>query len=262
MATGLSSGDRFLQKFLLRVRPASLASRLKRLFGVRRRPVELSQGTFFLDPISQFAVAVCSPGEYEPETAEALRKLLPTGGTFVDLGANEGYFTVMASKIAGPLGRVLAIDPQPRIKPIIEKNIELNGLANVVFAPVAISDQPGTATMHLFPDTNTGASSLATGAAHYKLPTVDVPVMTLAALLDREKFERVDLLKVDIEGYEYEALLGAEDLLRSGRIEKIILEIHPHLIEPRGLDPGAIEKMLLGAGYLRDESFAPIVYRR
>jgi len=76
----------------------------------------------------------------------------------VDLGANEGYFTVIGARLCGDTGRVLAIEPQLRLLPVIEENVRLNNVADVTLVNVAIGDQPGTVEMQLTPSTNNGGS--------------------------------------------------------------------------------------------------------
>jgi hypothetical protein len=73
--------------------------------------VSTSNGTFFINPVSNFGAAILN-GEYEPEMKRILNRYLPDGGTFIDLGANEGYFSVLASRMVGSKGRVVAILPQ------------------------------------------------------------------------------------------------------------------------------------------------------
>ena len=99
----------------MRVRPAFLAAWLKTLLRVRRKPVGTKEGIFWIDPVSQFAVNLVAGHGYEPEMGETLRRYLRPGSTFVDIGANEGFFTVQAAKIVGNSGRVLAVEPQGRL---------------------------------------------------------------------------------------------------------------------------------------------------
>jgi FkbM family methyltransferase len=73
-----------------------------------------------------------------------IEEYLPAEGVFLDLGANEGYFTVIAARRCGPSGHVIAIEPQPRLLPILEENIRLNELNknNVRLLNVAVTDVP------------------------------------------------------------------------------------------------------------------------
>jgi len=235
----------------MRVRPAFLAAWLKKVLGVRRKAVKVSEGTFWVDPVSQFAINLVSTHGYEPEMGETLRRYLRSGSTFVDIGANEGFFTVQASRIVGPSGRVLAVEPQGRLQEVIRKNLELNGLTNVTLVRSAVSDRPGEAELHISPSTNTGSTGLSQ-STRYRVPQEAVPVNTLEGILDQHGIEKVDLMKMDIEGFEYEALIGAEKLLKAKRIRAVALEMHPELMRGRGKQPERLEALLAQSGYRQD----------
>lgn len=250
-AQKLSAGDRAMQKILMRVRPAFLAAWLKKVLGIRRKAVETKEGIFWIDPVSQLAINLVAPHGYEPEMGETLRRYLRPGATFVDIGANEGFFTVQAAKIVGPAGRVLAVEPQGRLQEVIRKNLVLNGLKNVTLVRSAVSDRPGEAKLHISPSTNTGSTGLSQ-STRYRVPHEAVPMNTLEAILAKAGIQSVDLMKMDIEGFEYEAITGAEKLFREKRVKALALEMHPELMMGRGKNPEKIEKMLKENGYVKN----------
>src|SRR4051794_27016084 len=116
----LTSMQRLLSMALLRVRPASLADLIKRAAGINRLLLETDHGRFFVDPCSNLGWQLCEHGTYEEGMRLTIEKYLPPGGVFLDLGANEGYFTVIAARRCGPSGHVVAIEPQLRLLPILE----------------------------------------------------------------------------------------------------------------------------------------------
>ena len=221
--------------------------------------VDTPQGRFFVDPVSLLGIALSKRGCYEPEMHSTLRQFLGRGKTFVDLGANEGYFTVIGAKLCQAEGRVIAIEPQHRLLPVIEENLRLNGLTNASLVNAALSDTPGQVTLHLTSDTNSGGSGLHRHTA-YSLPTQEVAAMTLAQVLDQQKIDHVDLMKVDIEGFEYEALLGSPDVFHQHRILALALELHPTILAERGKNAGDIEQMLASTGYRKTETFGNSVW--
>jgi FkbM family methyltransferase len=172
--------------------------------------------------------------------------MLPAGGVFLDLGANEGYFTVVAARRCG---RVIAVEPQQRLLSVIEANLRLNGLANVRLLNLAVSDRPGEAILHLTPSINSGASGLHR-SVKYSLPTQSVATRTLEQVFAAEELSRVDLMKVDIEGFEYEALLGSPRIFAERRVRALALELHPSILASRGKDARDIVAMLETAGYV------------
>jgi FkbM family methyltransferase len=249
----LTLRDQLLQSVLMRVRPAALASAIKKVLHVERTIVLTPVGRFYVDPVSQFASALRT-GHYEPHLTFALWTLLPPGGTFVDIGANEGYFSVVASKLVGPGGRVVAVEPQARLRTVLDTNFELNAVSNVQIIDQAVSDQSGTATLHVAPDTNTGSTGLHQ-ATRYKTTQTPVETRTLANILADARIERVDVMKMDIEGFEYEAILGAPEVFRQHRVRAFALELHPRLLAARNRSPEEIVSFLKSCGYEMDLRF-------
>ena len=237
-----------LGDFLMRVRPAPLAALLKALLLVRRVEHATPEGTFWIDPASYQGLALARHGVYEPELLATVKNRLRPGGVFVDVGANEGYFSVVASRIVGLSGRVLSIEPQARLQRVLRRNFELNGCANTRLVAAAVSDRPGQAVLHLTPGVNNSASSFHR-PTRYPLLRQRVPTLPLEAILDQAGVQSCDLMKIDIEGWEYEAVLGSRALFTSGRVRALALELHPQLLAPRGLDAEQITLFLAGCGY-------------
>lgn len=248
-----------LYSLLARIRPAPVSSVLKRLFGIARRPVTTPEGTFWIDPVSNLGLCLLRQGTYEPAMTRTIKRYLPPGGTFVDVGANEGYFGVIAAKAVGPAGRVLLVEPQTRLRPVLAENVRLNGVANFVVEEAAVTDTAGTETLHLAPDLNTGASGL-TRVTRYRVPTQTVRTTTLTELFTKHGIDRADLVKIDIEGYEHEAVFGSADLFRARRVRALALEVHPPILRRRGRDPSAIHQFLAGCGYTTDPNAANLVF--
>lgn len=248
----------FVCGWLLRIRPAPVSVALKRLLRIRRLECTTPQGVFFVDPASNFGFRLLTDGQYEPEMLRAIEAMLGPGGVFVDVGANEGYFSTVAAGIVGLSGRVVAIEPQGRLQEILARNFAQNQLPNVTIAPVAISDHGGRAELHIAPDTNTGMSGLAP-PTRYRVPTEMVQTAPLAELLGVLGIGSVDLLKVDVEGHEYEVIMGSPGFFREHRVRAIALELHPKELAARGLDEVRILRFLNDCGYIRDQRFQNLV---
>lgn len=250
-----------LHRALLRVRPAFLTPPLKRLFRIRRRTVETLNGRFYLDPVTHFASLVTRPTSYEPDLVEAVRAILRPGDVFVDVGANEGYFSIIAGKAVGPTGRVIAVEPQSRLQSVIARNVKENAVPCVQVFQRAISDSIGVAELFVAPDRNSGSSGLSR-ATRYKVPTESVLQTTLGDFFRLLKLESVRLMKMDIEGFEYEAVLGSRELFRSGVVEHFALELHPTILARRGKPEADIVRFLEECGYRRDERFRSHILTR
>lgn len=108
------------------------ANGFARLLGLGRRVVATNRGTFWVDPLSNLGQQLIERGEYEPSIACVLDRYLFPGAVFVHLGANEGYFSILASKQCRPTGKVYAIEPQGGRQEVIQENSRLNNCTNVI----------------------------------------------------------------------------------------------------------------------------------
>jgi FkbM family methyltransferase len=245
----------------MRIRPALLADFIKRVVKIDRMVVATSVGSFLVDPISYLGDSLIRKGMYEREMVETLKRFLSPGSVFVDVGANEGFFTVLGGSLVSASGRVVAVEPQTRLREVLEHNLKLNAVSNVALYQVAVSNTEGTADLHLTPNINTGASALVR-PTRYRVATQPVRTITLTQLLADAKVEQVDLMKMDIEGFEYEAILGSRELFRAGRIAALALELHPDAMRGRGIDPNEIVDFLQSCGYREDCSQGNTVFVR
>jgi FkbM family methyltransferase len=244
----LTAYQQILQRLLLRVRPALLAVAFKRALGVRRATIDTRYGTFTFDPVSLMGEALCNQGECEPGMRHNIEHALRPGSTFVDLGANEGYFTVIGARLVGPTGRVLAVEPQKRLLPIIAENLTRNGLHNVTVLDIAIGGCEGQQELYLTSDTNTGASGLSR-SERLTLAAQRVRVRRLEDVLREQEIYRVDFMKIDIEGSEYEAILASPEVFRRQRVAVLGMELHPALLASRGKNAADLMKFLADCGY-------------
>jgi len=125
------------------------------------------------------------------------------GDVFVDVGANSGIFTSFAAKRVGPTGRVVAIEPMPAMLERLRFNVAANSFANVAIFATAVGEETGFATLYIHPNNRgqSGMIPLSPGS----MP-IQVPVSTLASVVTSAELDRIDALKIDIEGFEDRAL--------------------------------------------------------
>lgn len=161
---------------------------------------------------------------YEPRSIQELRTHLPSGGVCFDVGGNVGIYTIIAAHLVGPTGQVHVFEPDPQSTRWLEQNIALNGQNNVVLHACAVGAEAGTAAFHQ-DTTTTRTGSLSAGAwtpDQETRPQIQVEVVPLDAYLNA--VTRVDLMKIDVEGFEYQVLQGARQLLRTYR-PTLLLEL-------------------------------------
>ena len=245
-------------RWLLRLRPAFVASFIKKLLRIKRYVVQTRYGRFFIDPLSNFGDSLLSEHGYEPHMVDTLKQILKDGDTFLDIGSNEGFFAILASKLVGSSGRVISVEPQTRLQSVIFRNIYENNAYNVNVFQKAISDSVGMATLALSPDMNTGSSGIFQ-TTKYKNPTEMIPQTTLSELLSLLNIDKVKLMKIDVEGFEYEAILGSKSIFEEGIIENIALELHPSILKKRGKLEADILDFLEINGYEQNREYQTFV---
>ncbi|MBL8349608.1 MAG: FkbM family methyltransferase [Burkholderiaceae bacterium] len=158
-------------------------------------------------------------GVWEPHITRMVVDLLRPGDVFVDVGANIGYYTLLASRIVGPTGKVVAVEAAPWIHAVLERHVALNGLGNVRTVNRAATDKTGTLSLYKADDSNVGSTSLIRKVGE----AVEVEGAPLATLLDDDEIARVKLLKIDVEGAELQVLAGLTSLLPRMRPDAALL---------------------------------------
>jgi FkbM family methyltransferase len=153
---------------------------------------------------------------YEPDVQVALAKLLRRGDTFIDCGANVGYFSIMASDLVGPSGQVVSIEANPRTYELLKGNLALNG--NRMPIHCALTSKSGEVDIFVS-DAGDVYSSLRTGGLVQgdTVRSHKVPAKTLDEVLEQLALERVDVVKVDIEGGELDVLRSAPQTMSKFR---------------------------------------------
>lgn len=193
-------------------------------------------------------VSLLVDGVYEPATRRFIRERLKRGGVFVDVGAGIGVFSIPAARDVGPEGRVLAIEAAPTVFGFLERNVVASGLTNVRLRQcAATAGHTSSVDFYEAPAAKFGMGSLAdrfAGAA-----TV-VPARSLDALLSDEGIGRVDVVKVDVEGFEAATFRGAEGLLTGADPPALVFEFCDWAERSAtGGGVGEAQRLLQGWGY-------------
>ena len=223
-------------------RPSQLARRALRWTTATPglHPLETAWGaTIVADPSRTIGHSIVTTGVFDLAVSEVLARLIDRGATVVDAGANVGYMTVLAATASGATGRVLAFEPHPELFAVLQQNIERYQsrfttrpaakhdagppAANVTPHNIALGDRDGVATLVV--PTSFGSND---GTAHLAVdgtatPGVPVNVRRLDAVLGNTV---VDVMKLDVEGFEAQVLMGAARALGERRIRHVIFEDH------------------------------------
>jgi len=188
-------------------------------------------------------------GNYEPNEFAWLGSVLARGMTVLDVGANEGLYALFAARRVGPAGHVVAIEPSGREFQILQENLALNGLVNVTAVRAAASDREGPTRLRIAEAEHAGQSSL--GPFAYPIAQAGeetVPLRRIDELAETLGLDRVQLMKVDVEGAEVAVLRGARDLLARDR-PALLLEVVEAALQGQGSSRAELARLLEGLGY-------------
>jgi FkbM family methyltransferase len=172
--------------------------------------------------------------------------------TCVDVGANWGYFTLVAAHLVGATGRVVSVEADPRALATLAGNVSSNALDRVTVVGAAAADAVGTLSFTAYgTDLDAGANfgvALAPPSGR-EGRRFEVAARPLDDILDEARVERVEVLKMDIEGAEARAIEGLARRLSQQLVDRLVLELHPAYLQEQGSSVQAVVDRLSGHGY-------------
>jgi FkbM family methyltransferase len=183
-----------------------------------------------------------STGLWEPFETSLIVAILGPGDVFVDVGANIGYFCVIAASLVGTSGRVIAFEPDPKNCTLLDASIELNGFeGRTVTVEAGLSNTDSDGQLYLSTE-NFGDHQIYAGeSGRASLPIA----LHHGANFLRTRIERLDLLKVDTQGSEYAVIEGLMPLLQElSRPPQIIIELTPFSLREAGASGAALITLL------------------
>lgn len=147
----------------------------------------------------------CWLGSYEYEKRRVFEKTVTQGSVVFDVGAHVGFYTLLASVLVGPQGKVFAFEPLPSNLFYLKEHLRINAMTNVTVIEAAVSDCTGTASFDEGPSNSMGRIS--------SQGNVQVKTVSLDELISRGEFPAPDYIKIDVEGDEMLVLMGASSML-------------------------------------------------
>lgn len=191
--------------------------------------------------LSEFAGArIYVYGTTEYFSTSLFKTLLSPGATVIDIGANVGEYTLIAAKYVGPTGTVLAFEPLPMNFTLLKKSVDDNGFDNVVLSQLALSNKDGDAMLRVPGGSNAGVASLA--AATETASSILVHCARLDTVLDENALGRVDVIKLDVEGFEPEVIEGAARTLEHDR-PWLLFEVNGLMRSRDGVNARSIDSL-------------------
>lgn len=203
-----------------------------------------------LPAIGALAYAFVVDGDFEKTEREFIQRFLRPGDVFLDVGANAGLYSVLAAKRVGDQGKIHAFEPDPGGFSLLRVNVDLNDVRNVILNRMVVSNDNGVVKFGSCPDA--AFSSMRQNAYHQtrgNLEWFEVDSVSLDAYVERQRLERVDLVKVDVEGAELDVLLGASVVLRRTPAPVLMIEFCDVTTAGFGYEANQLPQLLEGYGY-------------
>ncbi|WP_148589315.1 FkbM family methyltransferase [Streptomyces sp. WAC01526] len=173
-------------------------------------------------------------GLWEPHMTHWLQRRLRPGDTYIDVGANVGYFSLLASQLVGEEGRVVAIEASPTFHARVLQHAEINGCSNLRTVNAAVADERKTVTLILASSSNMGAASIVPYGGPAE-STLDVEAYPLPQVLDADDIAGARVIKIDVEGAEGAVIRGLAPVLDKLRPDaEITVEVTPERMENLG----------------------------
>ena len=176
--------------------------------------------------------------------------LLSPGDTFVDVGANFGTFSLLASRLVDIGGTVIAIEPQPRLAALIVRSLSASGVQNCEVIRSACGTDTGKVALHVPSDDSGRAGLFEAFSGRLDHETISVPVAPLDRIIDRASVTGRLMIKIDAEGSEFSVLEGGRRLIESTR-PPLLIELNPWTAEAAGRSTCELMQLLQSLGYHR-----------
>jgi len=163
-------------------------------------------------------------GHYEKEIGDLINEILQPDDFFLDIGANIGYFSLLAA-IHQPSAKVISFEPVTTVFKLFEENISLNNVSNIKTINAAVGEKDDEKEIYISTDDNTGMSSFQK-TENYSGKKEKVKVIAIDSWFRSSGLSKIDLVKIDIEGSELSALKGMNEMLLNFK-PLLIVEINP-----------------------------------
>jgi len=185
-------------------------------------------------------------GVYEPFETNIFKKQIKKGNIVLDIGANIGYYTLIAAKLVGKDGKVFAFEPDPNNFLLLKKNVKLNNYQNVTLVNKAISDKSKNIKLYLSKN-NFGDHRIYKSSENRE--SINIKCIRLDDYFKKIN-QRVDIIKMDIQGAEWAAIKGMQSLLRKNPNIKIIMEFSSDDLRKFGVNPKEFLDFLANLGFI------------
>ena len=214
---------------------------------------DIQESKMYIDPKDEFIGVPMLVEGYEKYETKLFKKYIKENMGVIDIGANIGYYSLLAAKLVGKNGKVYAFEPETANYKMLLKNVEINGYTNIVSEQKALSNKNGKTELFLS-KVNSGEPSICKKNISADDGFVEVETIRLDDVI---KDTHIDFIKMDVQGAEGLVLDGAENILRNNNL-KIMMEFWPAGLSNMGTDPQGLLIKLQQNGFkisIIDKSF-------
>jgi FkbM family methyltransferase len=186
-------------------------------------------------------------GYFDPRGIRYIKNQLYEGEVFVDIGANVGAYSLIASKLVGRTGKVIAFEPASKSFLRLTKNISMNGLTNIISERKAVLNRNAQIELYISNRQNMGMSSIFHHDSESGV-TERVEAISLDEYAEKKNIQRISVVKIDIEGSEMLALRGMVKIIEKFR-PRILIELKEETVAASNYRVVDIEEFLINTGY-------------
>jgi FkbM family methyltransferase len=198
------------------------------------------------------------PDNYESENFQFFFSSCKKGDTVLDFGAHIGLFAAMASKAVGSSGIVYAFEPSPSTNQLLQKTVKINNASGIIKTfQKAVGGSVGKTTFFVSDGQADNANSLVNYKEDRPFHGIEIEVTTIDEFVKEQQLTKVDFIKIDVEGAEYDALKGAAETFKKFK-PKSILAIHPEPVKAKSDSLEAIYDLVVALGYTAFYNNEPI----
>lgn len=206
--------------------------------------VEIQGHGMFVDPEDSLGLSIYRV--WEPLETRLVSEAIEKDDVVLDIGANIGYYTLIFARLVGNGGRVFAFEPDPDNFALLQRNVELNGYQNVVLVQKAVARQTGKIRLYL---SNESSADHNIYDRHNGRKSIEVEAIRLDDYF-KDYDRKVNFVKMDVEGAEWEALQGMSHLLTRNASVRLLTEFWPALLHRYGIDPKGYLSSLRDFGFM------------
>lgn len=211
--------------FVLRVNQ-SLKWRLRRFLTSRREIglFQIPQGGLFHYPVNSQIGRALFFNEFEPAEVNFIQRVLRSGDTLVDIGANAGLYSILGGRLVGPSGKVIAFEPGLFESALFQLNVRTNQLTNVQLINKGVSDTEGIADFILSEDGAMNSLKRTHHPDQHPVASTQIQTTTLSRIIDELDIDNLRLIKIDTEGAERQIILSSAHYFKHLRRALILFE--------------------------------------